>query len=185
MLWNVTVQSAPAEPLFSSDVWLRGSAAPADLLAILPTCIHPGSDWTPVDVQWFGLFIHPFPDFCFPVILCQICFRCSCVILVSLQQEYWRFKLGQLNQFCRIFFVSLFPITVLILHVKEENTVFSLSSAQFCAVAAPAEQRKPPHYHIIPLWCLPPVSCFGRFSATAPEHFALMKRCYSSGCDGC
>lgn len=73
---------------------------------------------------------------------------------------------------------------VLILHMKGENTVFSVSSAHFCAIAAPAEQRKPPHYHICPLWCLPPVSCFGPFSASAPEHFALMKSCHSSSCDG-
>lgn len=98
-----------------------------------------------------------------------------------------------LNQFCRITFtlkLVSFQSEVLILHMKEENrgerqgTVFSLSSVRFCAVAAGAEQGKPPHYHVRPLWCLPPVSCFGHFSACSPEHFALMKSCQSSGGDG-
>lgn len=126
----------------SSD-WLWGS--PADLHLVLPTFIHPGFDSMPVDVQRFGLLIHPSPDFCFPVIPGII-------------------SAGTLTDF--------------ILHPQK------MFSPHFCAIAAPTEQRKHTWLPLLPTVVFAPFPCFGQFSASALEHFALMKSCHSSGCDG-
>lgn len=191
-LGNIAVQSSPAEPLQSRHVsggppssgWLRGSPAPADFFAVLPAFIHPGSDWTPVDVGWFGLFIHPFPDSCFPVLCCQICIGCSSWCHFSRNADTLNWVDWISSGESSLHWCPSTSDQVLLLRMKGGNTVFYQSSAHFCAIAAPAERRKPPHYQVCPRWCLPPVSCFGHCGASAPEHFALMKSCHSSGCDG-